>query len=175
MIVIDTETGGLDPWRNPVLSVGVVDFETGEDWSTRIIPAGHLSIDSEAARINGYDPETWGGLPESTAAKLFQGFVRGKDEIVCGANIRFDVDFLSAWLVRCGQRKPFWPRLVDVQSLALNAHTQGKITLPRKDNGQLSFSVTAICQALEIKRGETHDALADALDTVECIRRINRL
>lgn len=175
MLIIDTETGGLNYKANPLLSIGVVDYLTGETWGTRIIPTPHLCIDAEAAEINGYNPETWGGIAEKTAAWLFLDFVRGRDEIVGGANIRFDIDFLNAWLARCGARKPFWPRLVDLQSLALNAHTQGRITLPRKANGQLSFSVTSICSALGLTRASSHDALEDAKDTAEAIRLINAL
>jgi DNA polymerase III epsilon subunit-like protein len=175
MIIFDTETGGLSANENPILSVGAVDFESGESWGTRIIPNPRFRIDHRAADINGYEPETWGGITETKAAEGLLAFTRGRDEIIGGANIRFDINFLLAWIVRTGYRKPFWPRMVDLQSLALNAHHQGKITLPRKENGQLSFSVSAVCQALGIERGGAHDALQDAKETAECIRRINAL
>jgi DNA polymerase III epsilon subunit-like protein len=175
MIIIDTETGGLSANENPTLSIGCVDFESGETWGTRIIPTARLKVDARAAEINGYDPETWGGIPEKMAAALLLDFTTGRDEIVAGANIRFDINFLTALVVRAGFRKPFWPRLVDLQSLALNAHSQGKLSLPRKENGQLSFSVTAVCEALGIQRQGAHDALQDAVETAEAIRRINGL
>jgi DNA polymerase III epsilon subunit-like protein len=175
VIIIDTETGGLSARENPILSVGAVCMETGETFGTRIIPTPRLRVDARAAEINGYDPLTWGGIPEAEAALGLIEFTSGRDEIIGGANIRFDIEFLRAWITRTGYRVPFWPRLVDLQSLALNAHVQGKLRLPRKENGQLSFSVTAVCEALGIVRQGAHDALADAKDTAECIRRINAL
>jgi DNA polymerase III epsilon subunit-like protein len=175
MIIIDTETGGLSANENPLLSVGAVDYETGESFSCRINPTPRLKVDARAAEINGYDPTTWNGIAEDKAAEGFLSFTRGRDEIIGGANIRFDINFLQAWIARTGYRKPFWPRMVDLQSLALNAHIQGKLSLPRKENGQLSFSVSAVCQALGIERSNQHDALEDAKDTVEAIKRINAL
>jgi DNA polymerase III epsilon subunit-like protein len=175
MIVLDSETGGLSPRENPILSVGAVCMITGETFGTRIIPTPRLRVDPRAAEINGYDKATWGGIPEAEAALGLIEFTHGRDEIIGGANIRFDIDFLRAWITRTGYRVPFWPRLVDLQSLALNAHVLGKIVLPRKPNGQLSFSVTAVCEALGIPRQGAHDALQDAVETAEAIRRINAL
>lgn len=175
MIIIDTETGGLSANENPILSIGAVDFVTGEEFSCRITPTPRLRVDARAAEINGYNPGTWGGIPEHEAASGLLAFAAGRDEIIAGANIRFDVGFLTALITRTGYRKPFWPRMVDLQSLALNAHHAGKLTLPRKENGQLSFSVSAVCEALGIDRQGEHDALQDARETAECMRRINRL
>jgi DNA polymerase III epsilon subunit-like protein len=176
MIIIDTETGGLSPRENAILSIGAVLYESGECWGTRIIPNPRLKVDPRAAEINGYTtPEEWGGVPEAEAALGLIEFTDGRDEIVAGANVGFDIDFIQAWITRTGFRTPFWPRKVDVQGLALNAHNLGKLRLPRKPNGQLSFSVDAICQALGVDREGSHDALQDAKDTATCIRLINAL
>lgn len=176
MIIIDTETGGLSANENPILSVGAIDTESGQEWSAKITPSPRLRVDARAAEINGYDPETWGGIKEDLAAGYFMSFIHERDEILAGANIRFDINFLTAWIVRAGYKKPFWPRLIDLQSLALNAHQRGRITLPRKETtGQLSFSLDSVCKAVFIKRTETHDALQDARDTAKAIERINTL
>ncbi len=74
-IVIDTETGSLDPETGALLelaAVEVVDGVLGRTFHRRILPGQRfdptvgemrpLRIDPEAAAVNGYTPEAWDRL-----------------------------------------------------------------------------------------------------------------
>ena len=174
MIIIDTETGGLDHRLHPLLSIAVLSpAYPSTEFHMRITPPEHLAIDPHAAKINGYKAETWNGHGEAETLERFREFIHGNDEIIAGCNPGFDVGFISAAYVRKGYREPFWPRRVDVQSLALDAHAAGRIVLPRKPSGQLSFSLDSIAEALELRRPEVvHDALSDARLTWQCIQKL---
>ena len=102
MIILDLETSGLDPQIHGMLSLGAVDFETGDEFYGE----------------NIYDST------KQTQVELYQKFVKwasGRSTLVGGHNVgSFDVQFLKK--VHSKQKKitnfPFQFRYVDLHSVA---------------------------------------------------------
>lgn len=128
-VVIDVETGGLEPARCALLEVALVAVRAGEPimhWSSRVVPAGGMRIDAEAAQVNGWTP-AWGGITESYALFVVQDFLARTQEMLkrkqllwIGANTAFDREFLHAAGCRTGYTPlaAFSHRDVDVNKIA---------------------------------------------------------
>ena len=74
LIAIDTETGGLFPSINPLLSISIVPRWTMEPLTFYIEPMPLESIHPEAAALNGYSHDLWmerGALPMGHAMQRF--------------------------------------------------------------------------------------------------------
>lgn len=124
MIIIDAETSGLDPERNSLLSLGAVDFSTGDEFykECRIYP--DTVIDDVSLGINGFtreqcvDPKK--GLPY-TVYMDFLTWAKGREPLLAGQQVAsFDARFLQAIHAREGII-PLWPfgyRTVDLHSVA---------------------------------------------------------
>lgn len=78
-IAIDTETGGIYPSQNPLLSIGAVaSWMLHSPLTIYVLPAPWLTIDPEAAALNGYTPERWkvrGAVPLEEAMKRLSAWL----------------------------------------------------------------------------------------------------
>lgn len=114
-IALDFETGGLDPKRHGVCSLGVAIFEDGNpvdqcEWT--VAPpknrSGRLSLeyDAGAFAINGYTLDKLNeGKPEIDVMHELSHFVmehRAKTAMIVSHNTAFDAAFLSEMVFRCG-------------------------------------------------------------------------
>ena len=132
LVSIDTETGGLDPFHNPLLSVGGVIFENGSfevvsSLELFIKPDPPMEITSEARsknQISDYHINEF-GVDEYTVLSQFSGWLgkfipidRGYwQAMLLGWNYHFDHLFLRVAYHRCGLPWDLDFRVLDVQSL----------------------------------------------------------
>ncbi len=122
MIVVDVETGGLDPDKNPLLSVGAVDFDKDSNtFYGKCHPFGPCEITAEALEVNGIDIKEWDN--NQSLQKMMESFVKWlkttrDPSTLAGHNPRFDLDFLYVNALRCGVKLPFSYRTVDLHTLA---------------------------------------------------------
>lgn len=102
-IACDTETGGLYPAVNPLLSIAAVSSESQADpFLVYVDPASQPGtwIEPEAARVNGYTPELWkqrGEVPLNEAMGQFRDWLareKGKGGRIVCHNLAFDRGFL---------------------------------------------------------------------------------
>lgn len=124
MIIIDIETGGLDPLKHALLSIGAVDHTTGETFYIECRAESDAELDDAALAINGFtraqalDP----AKPSRAAAYLqFLAWAAGRPTLVGGQQVgAFDLRFLRvihdsiAGIVSW----PFGHRSVDLHSVA---------------------------------------------------------
>jgi DNA polymerase III epsilon subunit-like protein len=177
-VVIDVETGSLNPETGALLEVAMIAVRNGDiaaKWVTRVQPQAGLTVDPDAARVNGYDPGTWGGAWESaTMASMveflrwFQGSSGRKKLTWIGTNVPFDRNFLAAAGRRHGVAhavlSSFDHRDVDVARMAMFLVLDG----------------TARGTGLDVLRRELlglgprdlHGALSDCEDTLACLRAL---
>jgi len=128
-LVIDTETGGLDPKTNPVLQIAMrlysedgrveMTFNKTIEWSGADQP-----ISVGAIKVNSYK-FTDGYNPKCVAIELVQFLAavakRGFTTLV-GQNLQFDIDFIESFLNRQGftdWKEPFRYRRLDTGAIAL--------------------------------------------------------
>lgn len=120
MIFLDTETGGLDPQRHPLIEVAWA-LDNGPI-ECIVLPHDIYACDPDALRINGYharnlgDPEKW-----ATSADVTHLWDALAGATICAANPAFDASFLSAgWRVWTGgtEQPPWHYRMLDIESFA---------------------------------------------------------
>lgn len=108
LLVIDTETGGIDPHTHSLLSLAAVVWDDGRlPASIEILVAEPvISVHPEAMRINRIDLAVHGekALPPIEAVAALETFVRsefrdefarGERVVLAGHNVGFDVGFLK--------------------------------------------------------------------------------
>lgn len=176
MIIVDTETGGLDPARCALLAVAAVHMETGETFFHYVRPFPTFACEAEAERVHGLTREflEGQGLDEEDVMRRFAAWLHlhGRQDWA-GCNPSFDQRFLDAAFERSGLETRMGRRPVCLQTVAWMADRLGAICLPvGKDGGRLR-SLDAIAKTLGLGRqAVTHDALEDARLTLACLRRL---
>lgn len=109
VIVLDTETTGLDPWEDRIVSLAMIEVQVGEDgsltersrWSSLFNP--ERPIPAEASAVNGiYDEDVADAPTFDEHAALIQRRLDGR--IIAGYNSRsFDTAFVDNALRRAGE------------------------------------------------------------------------
>jgi ribonuclease T len=177
-VVVDLETGGFDPRRNPILEIAAVQvrFEAGrlavaERWrrAVRPFPGGHSS--AAALKFTGIDPDDPAreAIDEGLALQeLFRTVRQAMREAGChrailvAHNAAFDQQFLNQAIERTGvKRNPFHPfSSIDTASLAAVAY------------GHTVLSEACARADIEFDPDQAHNALYDAERTAELFCRI---
>lgn len=185
LLVIDTETGGLDPATHSILSVGAIVWEDGKlgDSFEVYVLEPKLQIDNKAMEVNRISLP-WlhqHGLNPVDAVKQFVGFIgrnfneyhdtRDKIPIV-GHNVNFDIGFLKRLFSLAGQDydEVFSHRVLDTAGIL------GFLTLA----GKISISGAGSTAAfdyfhIDINSSERHTALADARATGQLLTKLVEL
>ena len=161
-VVLDTETSGLDPARDLLLSIGAVAVDAhgiriGDSFEVV------LQNDRAGARANivvhgiGYDAQS-AGMPLAQALAALIDFVA--DAPCVGFHCAFDQAVLDQAAVRAGVDLPHW-RWLDVAALAAALDAQRYRDGCRDLDGWLA--------AAGIEVAARHNAAADALATAELL------
>lgn len=166
-LVIDTETGGLVPGINPLLSVGlVVVDQLGIQDMTQIDLQSHaFLIDPESMKVNEIDLVEWNSLalPAGQLGQEMEKFLspHGDEFIPVGWNIGFDLAFINRYTSRLVSSYHKID-LSDVCLLLNMAHV-----LPRL------LSLDSALKHFGIKfQGQRHSASADALATARLYQKL---
>lgn len=124
MIVVDVETGGLNPTLNPLLSIGAVDYDNPMNrFYGMCHPRSRFLIEESALEINGLKKEDLLKHPTSTKELLesFFAWVNSTSreyKMLAGENPSFDRDFIDINARLSGLVSPFGHRTVDLHTLA---------------------------------------------------------
>ena len=196
-VALDTETGGLDPQRHPLIQIAAVAVSNLEVVETfeRKLSFDLETADPEALRHNSFDHEVWKRemVEPREAATELSGFMRRHQSVemfskrtgqayllaqVVGHNIRFDLDFLRVLFEKYGLFRPWSPVALDTMQLAAWAQFAGGsmgdlYALERPASLPKSLKLTDLCAhyGIEIK---AHDALSDVMACVELVRVMTR-
>jgi len=178
-VIIDVETGGLNPQTDALLEIAAVIVRM--DWQGDLLPVGTLAhhvqpfpgarLDPASMAINGIDPDHpfRFAVPESEAlSAIFREVRREMHDTGCsrailvGHNAFFDMAFLNAAVERSRiKRSPFHPfSSFDTATLA-----------------GLAYGQTVLARALRAAgipwdEREAHSAIYDAERTAELFCRI---
>jgi DNA polymerase-3 subunit epsilon len=161
--VLDLETGGLDPARDPVLSVGMVPVrdgivKVGESFYSLIKADGRVGSDS--VMVHHILPgELAGAPPQDEVVEEIDSRLREGVLVVHFAAM--DVPFLRRLYKGVGRPWPR-PRIVDTAALADR--------LSRRlfeDSSEATADLSQIRAHLGLPRYTEHHALSDALATAE--------
>jgi len=180
MIVLDTETGGLDPENKSILSVGCVvlnDNLSIVDEFENYVKESDIIADPRALAINKIDLE-WlkenGKSPAEVITNLeefLSKYYNKKEKItMAGHNVGFDVGFMKRLYKQGGAglegyESRFSHRTVDTASIIRFFMLAKRLDIPAA-NSTDAFKYFGI----EISDTERHTALADARATAKLLK-----
>lgn len=183
LLVIDTETGGLDPEDRCIVELAAQLWEVRPDGSSAYLvrrsPLFHkyvlpyMPVAPQAAEINGYSEQAWaarGAVPIEVAMTEFLTFtdmLPGQGIQWTGSNVSgFDLPFLRAAAKHCGMTFPgrpkFTHRTVNTESLCFPLFLWGHVD---------SCGIASLRRWAGLKGEQHHTAAGDVLDTIDVIRR----
>ena len=177
LLVTDTETGGLDPKKEDVLTLGFAVWENNEilDKIEFKVSKEEYRVKESALIVNKLDLEELKktGKTEKQIIKELTTFIKknfGKEKpMLCGHNVNFDVGFIKALFERnfFDFESLFGYRILDTMSIMTFLFLQGKTEtrLGRLDDAILYFN-------LDIPKEERHTALGDVLVTIKVLEKM---
>ncbi len=177
LLFVDTETGGLDPNKHSLLSIGFVVWDAidGELFSDEYyVYSENYCVTKTAARLNHYDAnhqQVSSHKPEYVVENLIGLRCRYFSEYsaipLAGHNIAFDIQFIKKIFSACGRsyEKLFSHRLVDTYSIIKYL----------ADCQLLPDSITSSAKAFkyfDICVSGRHTALGDARATMQLYSKL---
>lgn len=186
LLVIDTETGGTNPFVHSILSLAAVVWEDGEvrDVLELLVDEGdELTVDDEAMQINKIDLNVIHreGWPPTEAVARLEKFldahfrslsvVPSKVHVV-GHNVGFDVAFMKRLYTHAGADydATFSHRVLDTASVIAFLSLADKLPL-RGAGSSAAFEYFKIL----VPEGSRHTAGGDAVATALLLTRLLEL
>ncbi|MBI0446449.1 MULTISPECIES: 3'-5' exonuclease [Deinococcus] len=172
IIFVDTETGGRDPARHPLLTVGLVTLTPQGEVTHPLhlrVRHEHYEVEEEAMAVNGIDLATHHAAAQAPeeVAEVVRAYARAVGRVMLGGhNLAYDLGFLR-WL------------LPDLKSIFRRGRVDTKLTaqfllhagiLPRKVGTPLDQLAKYFGLAYQ-----AHDALEDARVTARVYAELLRL
>lgn len=162
LLWIDTETTGLDPNRNGIVSIaGIIDNNgtVERSFQFEMRPTGRFAEDS-ALEINGYTKAKIKKLtPWEKVLPEFLHEISGPDKLtLAGQNVKFDNKFVRSWF---GPNVEYWDLMVDQSAPVDTLEIAKKLDyLPSRKLGDL-------CDIFGVRLDNAHNAMADIKATRE--------
>jgi len=180
ILFIDTETGGLDPQKHSLLSIGLVVWESNSgilDSTQLFVKSTEYIITKEAQSINKFDREMHDMMalkPKDTIKRMIE-FLGEYFEVnhaipLAGHNTQFDINFLKKFLDENGRSfgSIFSHRIIDTYSILRYLFYCGKID-------QNIVSSSEAFHYFNIKVDSRHTALGDAIATANLFDAMMKL
>jgi DNA polymerase-3 subunit epsilon len=170
-VVLDSETTGLDPRTDRIITIGAVTVQAGEivieDSFSALLK---VSRNTSAVTVHGVTQrESRGGVDEPDALAQFLDYLR--DGVIVGHHIGHDITALDAGYER------HWGmhllnRSLDTMDLTLYLEQDGAFT-GRPPIRQ--FTLDALCEMFGVFPHDRHTASGDAFITAQVFLRLLRL
>lgn len=174
VVVLDTETGGLDPLRHSLMSVGLVDF-SGEHRLEVYVLEPDVQFDPESMAVNGIDLD-WlraNGLSPTAACDRIEAFLDGiglgRPLMVAGHNVAFDLAYMRRLYTMAGRPLPrdFSHRSLDTHTLLYAWACAGRLP-PGARSSDGAFAHFGVAPPEHLR----HTALGDAVATRDLLERL---
>ena len=171
-VIIDTETGGLDPSHHSLISVGLVSA-CGTRMDEFIVRENTLVCDPRSMAIHGITAETIEaqGLDPSMAVDRFESFFTKMEGpvLLVGHNVSFDLSFIKRLYRLAGRTEPrkISHRSLDTHTMLWTGIALGIFpeTTNTSDGAFKHFQI-------EPPADKRHTALGDAIATQKLVSAI---
>lgn len=162
-VSLDVETTGLNPRENSLVELSAIKFSkdgTQQTFSELIKP--FEPIPPEIENLTHITNEmTENGKTAEEAVNSFMDFLDGKEAIIIGHNIPFDLRFINAQLERNGR--------VPVSNLIMDTLQISRIVFPEFNGMDEPYRLHSMAGRLGIKIESAHRAYDDARVTMELL------
>lgn len=169
-IVLDSETTGLDPRKDRIITIGAIAVIDGDVVLDDVYEALlKVEYNSSAVTVHGVTrEESLDGLDEPVALEQFRAYLG--DGVIVGHHIGHDVDTFNAGYQRQGgQHMP--NRSLDTMALALRLEADGVFA---GEEPFRSFSLDELCDRFGVVPHDRHTAPGDAFMTALVFQRLLR-
>jgi DNA polymerase III subunit epsilon len=169
-VALDTETTGLDPRRDRIITIGAVAVCGGEILLEDSFEALlKIAYNNASVTVHGITrDEAIGGMEEKEALSLFLDYLR--DGVIVGHHIGHDIEALN-----CACERHFGGRLhnrsLDTMDLTLHLNDGGAFAGRPMAEG---FSLDGLCQMFGVTAHDRHTAGGDAFLTAQIFLRLLR-
>ncbi|QQS47229.1 MAG: 3'-5' exonuclease [Acidobacteriota bacterium] len=169
-VVLDTETTGLDPRRDRMITIGAVSVEGRQILLSDAFEVMlRLEYNSSSVTVHGITrQEARDGLEEPEALAQFLPYLR--DGVIVGHHILHDIETLNAATERHFGFH-LQNRRLDTMDLTLHLQADGAIA---KDAIQ-GFSLDVLCDLFGVEPHDRHTAGGDAFITAQIFLRLLNL
>ena len=170
-IVLDSETTGLNPRTDRLITIGAVAVRAGEivleDSFDALL---EVAWNTSAVTVHGITrDEARGGLTEEEALERFLEYLR--DGVIVGHHIGHDIGTLDAGYDR-GWGFQTMNRSLDTMDLTLHLERDGAFA----DRPPIrEFSLDALCDLFNVIPHDRHTASGDAFITAQVFLRLLKL
>lgn len=168
LVVIDTETSGLDPNVHEVIELAAVrlhptTLEVKAEHCEKVVPQNIEKAEPKALQVNGYTPEKWAdATPRRDALINFSRVCQ--NGVWVGHNAQFDRRFVMA---------AFWREKMPMPAMDYRQVCTVSMGWPLVATGKLtSVSLENLCNYFGIDNTGAHSALVDVYRTIEVYRRL---
>jgi len=139
MIVVDTETTGLDPYKNSIVSIGALDlFNPENQFYQECKIWDGAEVTEEALKINGFSDAEIIDPNKKDLEEIIKDFLKWaediKDKTMAGENPSFYRDFLKSSVQKYGMEWTLSHRTIDLHSLCYTHYLKRGLKPPIKDN-----------------------------------------
>jgi DNA polymerase-3 subunit epsilon len=169
-VVLDTETTGIDPQRDRIITIGAVAVCGGEILLDDAFEALlKIPYNNSSVTIHGITrDEATGGMEEPEALSLFLDYLR--DGVIVGHHIGHDIQVLN-----CACKRHFnlelRNRSLDTMDLTLHLNDDGAFADRPMAGG---YSLDALCEMFGVAPHDRHTAGGDAFLTAQIFLRLLR-
>jgi DNA polymerase-3 subunit epsilon len=169
-VVLDTETTGLDPRRDKIITIGALAVRDGEilldDTFEMLL---RLAYNNSSVTVHGITrDEAACGMDEAEALVLFLDYLR--DGVIVGHHIGHDIQALNCACERHFNLK-LRNRWLDTMDLTLHLNDAGAFVGRPMAQG---FSLDALCEMFGVTPHDRHTAGGDAFLTAHIFLRLLR-
>lgn len=170
LVVFDTETTGLDPRKDRMLSIGAVSIVQGSIQvgdSLELMVNNSSRQDRKAIEVHGIVPsETREGQPEAAAVEAFLDYL-GSDVLV-GHHVGFDIAMIERAAQRMAPGFRLYNPRIDTAQLLRRMEGGSPVHQPGSMQG---YNLDALCERYHIAKNDRHTAWGDAFLTAQLLLR----
>jgi DNA polymerase-3 subunit epsilon len=169
-VVLDTETTGLDPRRDRIITIGAVAVRSGEILLDDAFEALlKVAYNNSSVTVHGITrDQAVDGMDEPEALALFLEYLG--DGVIVGHHIGHDIEALN-----CACERHFnlnlRNRSLDTMDLTLSLNDEGAFADRPMAAG---FSLDALCEMFNVVPHDRHTAGGDAFITAQIFLRLLR-
>lgn len=169
-VLLDSETTGLDPRKDRLITIGAVTVQDGEILLEDSFEAMiQVAYNNASVTVHGITrDEAAGAMEEREAVELFLDYLR--DGVIVGHHIGHDVETISYaterhWGFRLRNRS------LDTMEMTLRLDDAGAFAGREMAKG---FSLDALCDMFGVEPHDRHTAGGDAFITAQIFLRLLR-